>query len=27
VDEHVGQPRQAVEELAAIPQEELVEAL
>ena len=27
VDEHVGQPRQAVEELAAIPQEELVEAV
>jgi len=27
VDEHVGQPRQAVEELAAIPQEDLVEAV
>jgi putative ABC transport system ATP-binding protein len=27
VDEHIGQPRQAAEELAALPQEELVEAV
>ena len=27
VDEHVERPRQALEELAAIPQEELVEAV
>ena len=26
-DEHIGQPRQAAEELAALPQEELVEAV